>query len=117
MTLIKFLGGLDKAKFVMSLYKGDNSLDTIIGRFAWSKAGRDKDNLFIIIDIVDDNHVLIADGILRQINNPKKKKLKHLNVTNKVDESISQAVLMKKRLQNADLQKAVLRYKEELTGK
>lgn len=90
-------------------------MDTIIGRFVWSKAGRDKNNLFIIIDIIDDNHVLIADGMLRPINNPKKKKLKHLMITNKVDEEISKAVIMRERLQNADLQQAVLRYKQEQT--
>lgn len=48
-------------------------MDTVIGRFAWSRAGRDKGNLFIIIDVVDDNHVLIADGMIRKLNNPKKK--------------------------------------------
>ncbi|NMA66691.1 MAG: RNA-binding protein [Clostridiaceae bacterium] len=91
-------------------------MDTVIGRFAWSKAGRDQGNLFIIIDIVDDNHVLIADGIIRKLNNPKKKKIKHLKITNKFDEEISQTVLMKRKLSDVDLQKAVLRYKEELNG-
>ena len=39
-------------------------MDSVIGRFVWSKAGRDKDRLFIIIDVTDDAHVLIADGDL-----------------------------------------------------
>lgn len=97
----------------MSKQNDDKPLDTIIGRFVWSKAGRDKGKLFIIVDIADDNHVLIADGALRRISNPKKKKLKHLNITNVSDEYISQAVLMKKKLHDADLQKAVLRYYDE----
>ena len=89
-------------------------MDTIIGRYVWSKAGRDKDELFIIIDIVDDNHVLIADGKLRRISNPKKKKLKHLNITQRVAEEVSDAVIMKKKLIDSDLQNAVLKYKDEI---
>jgi len=101
----------------MRFQKGEIPLDTIIGRFAWSCAGRDKGNLFIIIDIVDDNHVLIADGMLRKAGNPKKKKLKHLKITNKVDEEISKTILTKRKLRDADLKQAVLRYKNELTYK
>ena len=71
-------------------------MDTIIGRYAWSKTGRDKDKLFIIIGIYDDQHVLIADGEYRRVENPKKKKLKHLNITNRVAEEIRTIVTMKK---------------------
>jgi large subunit ribosomal protein L14e len=87
-------------------------LDTIIGRYAWSKTGRDKDKLFIIIGIYDDQHVLIADGEYRRVENPKKKKLKHLNITNRVAEEIRTIVTMKKKLLNTDLQKAIDDYNE-----
>jgi len=85
-------------------------LDTVIGRYAWSKSGRDKDRLFIIIGIYDDQHVLIADGEYRRVENPKKKKLKHLNITNRTAEDIRTLVTMKKKLLNADLQKAISNY-------
>lgn len=98
----------------MKTIKGENCLDTIIGRYVWSNAGRDKDRLFIIVGIVDDCHVLVADGDLRRIDNPKKKKLKHLRITNKVAEEISQAASIKK-ITDKDLLNAVLRYKNELT--
>lgn len=85
-------------------------MDTVIGRYAWSKSGRDKDRLFIIIGIYDDQHVLIADGEYRRVENPKKKKLKHLNITNSTAEEIRALVTMKKKLVNADLQKAISNY-------
>ncbi|HBR02655.1 MAG TPA: RNA-binding protein [Ruminiclostridium sp.] len=87
-------------------------MDTIIGRYVWSKSGRDKDHLFIIIDIIDDGNVLVADGNLRRVDNPKKKNLKHLKITNQVSEEVSETVLAKKKLNDSDLQKAVLRYNE-----
>ncbi|MGI6049245.1 MAG: RNA-binding protein [Acetivibrionales bacterium] len=88
-------------------------MDTIIGRYVWSKAGRDKAHLFIIIDIVDDQHVMVADGRLRTVSNPKKKKLKHLNITNKAAEGIQRTISIKKKLLDADLQRAIEEYKED----
>lgn len=49
-----------------------------LGQIVHSKAGRDKGRYFIIVDIVDDNYVSVVDGALRKIDNPKKKKIKHL---------------------------------------
>jgi LSU ribosomal protein L14E len=45
----------------------------LLGRVVLSAAGRDKDRYFIIVDIVDDNYVLVADGRLRPESKPKKK--------------------------------------------
>ena len=46
-----------------------------IGNICYSTAGRDKGKLFVIIDIPDDKHVLIADGELRRTASPKLKNL------------------------------------------
>ena len=87
-------------------------MDTIIERYVWSKAGRDKGHLFIIISILDDQHVMVADGSLRRVSNPKKKKLKHLNITNKAAEDIQRTISIKRRLLDTDLQMAIEEYKE-----
>lgn len=50
-----------------------------IGRVVSSKAGRDKGKFFIIVGILDEDHVYVSDGKLRTIEKPKKKRLKHLN--------------------------------------
>ena len=47
------------------------------GYFARSKAGHDKDTLYVILDR-DDRFVYLSDGRLKEVNNPKKKKEKHL---------------------------------------
>jgi large subunit ribosomal protein L14e len=49
-----------------------------VGRVVLAKAGRDKGKAFIIIQRLDDEYVLIADGAGRTIDKPKKKKIKHL---------------------------------------
>lgn len=50
------------------------------GTIVLSKAGRDSGRLFIVVGRLDEKYVLIADGRLRRVDAPKKKKLKHLKM-------------------------------------
>ncbi|GFR35247.1 KOW domain-containing RNA-binding protein [Thermobrachium celere] len=47
-----------------------------LGQIVHSRAGRDKGRYFIVVGLIDENYVLIADGDLRKIESPKKKKNK-----------------------------------------
>lgn len=53
-------------------------MSEVIGRVAVSRAGRDKGRRFAVIGVADDAHVLLADGDVRKVSHPKKKKLMHL---------------------------------------
>ena len=55
-----------------------NQPDYSPGRVVYSRMGRDRGRYFVVIERVDEDYVLIADGDLRRLSNPKKKKLKHL---------------------------------------
>lgn len=46
-----------------------------------SLAGRDKNKYFVVLEILDDKYCHIADGGIRKVDAPKKKKLKHLRCT------------------------------------
>ena len=48
------------------------------GTIVLSTAGRDSGRLFAVVGIPEDNFRLIADGRLRKLDRPKKKKLRHL---------------------------------------
>lgn len=58
--------------------------DLKIGQIVKSKAGRDKNRVFIITQILDEQYVLVCDGDLRKLSSPKKKKVKHLVIYNTV---------------------------------
>lgn len=58
-------------------------MDICRGSLVYSRAGRDKGGLFLVLS-VHDGFAYLADGELRQVLKPKKKKLKHLNKTNTV---------------------------------
>ncbi len=52
------------------------------GAIVRSKAGRDKFRFFVVVDVIDEKYCTIADGDLRKIDSPKKKKIMHLSFTN-----------------------------------
>ncbi|MGI6654665.1 MAG: RNA-binding protein [Christensenellales bacterium] len=53
------------------------------GYAAISKKGRDKGRLFVVLYELDADFVLIADGDLRRLDRPKKKRRKHLAPTSR----------------------------------
>lgn len=79
--------------------------DLSLGQIVHSKAGRDKDKIFIVVGIIDKNYVLVADGDLRKINNPKKKKLMHLYIHGKIDEDIKTSLINNEKINDAFLRK------------
>lgn len=84
--------------------------DFLLGQYVKSKAGRDKDRIFIVIDIVDDKYVLIADGDLRKIENPKKKKIMHLNKIKTVSEDIKIKIETDKKVTNLMLRMEIEKF-------
>ena len=70
----------------------------MVGRVCMSRAGRDKGRPFVVVGRLDEKHVLLADGDLRLLQKPKKKKLMHLAVVNDrldADEYASNAAIRK----------------------
>lgn len=78
-----------------------------LGQIVSSKSGRDKDRYFIIVGVLDENYVLIADGDLRKISSPKKKKIKHLNLLSSVADDLVSKLNEGKPITNADLRKSL----------
>jgi len=64
----------------------------LIGKVVLSKAGRDKDHLYVIIGEIDKEYVLLSNGSTKTVDKPKKKKIKHLNFLNVVDDEIKEAI-------------------------
>lgn len=67
----------------------ENTTDIRVGQIVKSKAGRDKDKIFTIIDIVDNDYVIVVDGKCRTVENPKKKKIKHLMIYKSIIDDLS----------------------------
>lgn len=79
------------------------------GQVVFSKSGRDKNKAFIIVDI-DGQYLYLADGRIRKLEKPKKKKIKHVQIVNKVDADIKQKLDSNLYLTDADIRKALEAY-------
>ena len=51
----------------------ESTKDIVVGQLVKSKSGRDMMRLFLVYDVVDDEHVLLVDGKLRRLEKPKLK--------------------------------------------
>ena len=83
------------------------------GRVVCSKQGRDQGRLFVVLEVVDENYVLMADGVTRRLDHPKRKKVKHLHAKPVLLEEIAGKLKEGKPFLNSDLSKALKRVETE----
>ncbi|MDT8715837.1 KOW domain-containing RNA-binding protein [Clostridium sp. 19966] len=77
----------------------------LIGRVVISTAGRDKEKLYIVLDVISYNYVLVADGKLKTQDKPKKKKLRHLRFTDIIAQEIKSEIILGKVIENSTIRK------------
>ena len=83
-----------------------------LGEIVYSKAGRDKEGYYIVVEKVDDNFVKIADGKYRTIAKPKLKKVKHLKVLGIVFSGIATKLSEGKQVFDAEIVSSLRQWKE-----
>lgn len=84
-----------------------NNLD--IGQVVKATKGRDQNRVFIIVGKVDEEYVLIADGDLRRLEKPKKKKIKHLAKFNIISHEVKDRIQNEKKMNNAFIRRELER--------
>ena len=77
------------------------------GRIVESKQGRDKGRTFVVVKVVDDQYVLVANGSSRKADHPKRKKIKHLHPMPHLAQQIAQTLLEERLPMDSDLRKAL----------
>ena len=73
-----------------------------------SKAGRDAGGCFVILSVLDDQYVWMADGERRKVLKPKKKKIKHLDIRPYEAQEIREKLMAGGQLLDSDLRKAIV---------
>jgi ribosomal protein L14E/L6E/L27E len=79
------------------------------GQVVFSKSGRDQGKPFIVIT-VEGEYVYLVDGKLRRLEKPKKKKIKHVQMTYDVIEYVNKKLGEGSKLSNADIRKVLEPY-------
>ena len=76
------------------------------GMLARSIAGHDQGRLYVIIRR-DAEYVWLVDGILRTVEKPKKKKIRHIQVIHRYAEPVRKALEQKEPLQNEPIKQLI----------
>jgi ribosomal protein L14E/L6E/L27E len=82
-------------------------IPAVLGRIVVSKAGRDAGRRFVVVKVIDDLFVEVSDGDLRRVEKPKRKKIKHLHITDEVAEGLAEKLKSSGRITNAEVRKAL----------
>jgi len=85
--------------------------ESLFARLVISKSGHDKGKLYIIIKS-DKSNVYLCDGVLKKLDNPKKKNIKHIQFTNYISDEIIKRNKNNK-LHDEDVRKVIDQYKKE----
>ena len=77
-----------------------------------SLAGRDEGHLFLVLDTIGD-YALLVDGKIRRIENPKRKKIKHVRFfALREDVRVYSKIVAGIRPDNAEIRKAIALFVE-----
>lgn len=55
-------------------------IDITVGTIVKSRAGKDRDSMYVIVGMLDYPYVWIADGRRYKLDKPKKKNCRHLQI-------------------------------------
>ena len=69
-----------------------------------SLAGRDRGQLFYVLDI-KDGYAFLVNGKTRKLENPKRKKLKHIRFAARMDSSVTRKILSGDKILNSELRR------------
>ncbi len=69
-------------------------------------AGRDKENLFIVTQ-VKDNYVYIVDGNIHKVENPKYKKIKHIQLVGECSNDFKTRLMNNYKISNQEVKKEI----------
>jgi len=83
------------------------------GFLASSKAGHDKDKIYVIIK-EDTEYVWLADGRIKTVNNLKKKRKKHIQIIKCFNNEIMQSELLAGReVSDLEIMMVLKKYKKQ----
>ena len=80
-----------------------------------SLAGRDKGKFFYVID-TEDNYVLIADGKGRKLENPKRKKLKHVRRVSRTETRVALKIQNGDKVLNSELRRDLATFGQQFNS-
>lgn len=86
---------------------GDSAIQPEIGRIVKVLRGREQERYAVIVRVIDERFVLIADGNKRKFDQPKKKNVLHLELLEQVSSEVANSLMETGRVTNGKLRYAL----------
>lgn len=84
-----------------------------IGQLVRVVQGRERGQFAVILEIVDDRFVLLADGDKRKYDRPKKKNINHIELLESISPEVRDSLVETGRVSNGKLRFAVAKIANE----
>ena len=93
-----------------------NEADSIprIGQVVRILQGREAGQYAVVLKLIDDRYVLLADGEKRKYDRPKKKNLHHIEVMDYISPEVQNSLLETGRVTNGKLRFAITKFINEV---
>ncbi|TVY06636.1 KOW domain-containing RNA-binding protein [Paenibacillus cremeus] len=85
-----------------------------LGQLVRVNRGRDSGKYAVVIGVVDQRYVWVADGSKRKFDQPKKKNIIHLELLPVISSEVADSLLETSRVTNAKLRFALNKYVDNL---
>jgi len=92
----------------------DNHTGPQIGQIVRITKGREQNRYAVIINIMNDRFVLLADGEKRKYDRPKKKNVLHIELTPHISNEVRTSLLETNRVSNGKLRFALAKHASEV---
>jgi len=84
-----------------------------IGQFVYITEGREAGQYAVVVSILDERFVFIADGEKRRFHSPKKKNVNHLEFIDRVSPEVQNSIKETGRVTNGKLRHALKTFVNE----
>lgn len=81
-------------------------MDIVKSNIVKSTAGRDEGDFFFVLD-TQEEFLLLADGKRRRVENPKRKKRKHVSLVGESHSVVAEKIRSSEKVTNSELRKAL----------
>ena len=86
----------------------------LIGQIVRILQGREAEQYAVVIEVIDDRYVLLADGEKRKYDRPKKKNLHHIELMDYISPEVQNSLLETGRVTNGKLRFALAKFLNEV---
>ena len=78
-----------------------------IGQLVTSNAGRDQTNIYLVVGILQNKFLLLANGRERTFSSPKQKNIRHVNVLKPIAQGVAEKIQSGMKITDEEIRQTI----------